>query len=116
MLHGFSLHGVYLIQPDCDVLYIHLHNQHVISLHALSGEVTHVTNQPCLSTPCLSHNDHWNTTPVYVIVDMCREREELQSVSGIQVDKQTYRWKYQQAYNRPESHLNGQNLDEVVYS
>ena len=45
-----------------------LHNEHVISVHALSGEVTHVANQPRLSTSRLSHDDHWNTTPVCVCV------------------------------------------------
>jgi len=45
----------------------HLHYQHVISVHALSSKVTHVANQPCFSTPCLPHDDNWDTTPECVV-------------------------------------------------
>ena len=40
----------------------YLHNQHVSFLCALSSQVTHVSNEPRLSTASLSHNDYWNIT------------------------------------------------------
>ena len=69
-----------------------LHNEHVISVHALSGEVTHVANQSRLSTSCLSHDDHWNTTSVCVCgVCVGGERKLVHAVRDTdrQTDRQT---------------------------
>ena len=67
----------------------YLHNEHVICVHALSGEVTHVANQSRLSTSCLSHDDHWNTTP-RCVWGACRGERKLVHAAR-HTDRQTDR-------------------------
>ena len=41
----------------------HLHQDHVLHFKARRFlKITHKFDESCLSTPSLSHDDHWNTT------------------------------------------------------
>ena len=52
-----------LSQPLLQTIVLnYLHNEHVSFVFSLSGKVTHVSYEPCLSTASLSHDHHWNTT------------------------------------------------------
>ena len=71
----------------------HLHYQHVTSVHALSSKVTHVANQPRLSTPCLPHDDDRDTTPECVVCVVCGSRggEKQTLFTSLLDDKTDYR-------------------------